>query len=247
MNDTIRNEIEELKTLNLTELRARFAEVIGEPTKAVNKAHLVRRITEALEARAAETPAQDSVVEALPDESTPAETEPTQAAPTPAQAAPAGPVGEEPEFLDEAPDAADSSQESTPDEPAAEPSWPATKVAPKLSKMDVDALRKRYVEVVGRKTGSREKSYLIWKIRQVEKGKVPVGSRESRRSSAEPQDIKVLPLRLEADLVEQLDQARERLGLKSRMDLFRRALHSFLLEAGEVRVAELFAPYTTEA
>ena len=53
---------------------------------------------------------------------------------------------------------------------------------------------------------------------------------------------------MEADLVTQLDEARERLGLGSRMDLFRRSLHAFLLEAGEVRVAELFAPTsTTEA
>ena len=44
----------------------------------------------------------------------------------------------------------------------------------------------------------------------------------------------------------ELDQARERLGLPSRMELFRRSLHAFLLEAGEVRVAELFAP-TPEA
>ena len=108
--------------------------------------------------------------------------------------------------------------------------------------MDVDALRKRYVEVVKRPTSSVNASYLRWKIQQAERGKVPVGPRESRRSSAEPQNIKVLPLRMEADLVEQLDGARERLRLKSRMDLFRRALHAFLLEADEVRVAELFAP-----
>ena len=46
---------------------------------------------------------------------------------------------------------------------------------------------------------------------------------------------------MEADLVTQLDEARERLGLKNRMDLFRRSLHAYLLEAGEVRVAEMFA------
>jgi len=31
------------------------------------------------------------------------------------------------------------------------------------------------------------------------------------------------------------------LNLKSRTELFRRALHAFLLEAGEARVAEIFA------
>lgn len=51
-----------------------------------------------------------------------------------------------------------------------------------------------------------------------------------------PPDYKVLPLRMETDLVTQLDEARERLGLGSRMDLFRRSLHAYLLEAGEVRV-----------
>lgn len=45
---------------------------------------------------------------------------------------------------------------------------------------------------------------------------------------------------MESSLVAELDEARQRLGLKSRMDLFRRALHAYLLEAGEVRVAELF-------
>ena len=47
---------------------------------------------------------------------------------------------------------------------------------------------------------------------------------------------------MEAKLVKQLDEARERLGLSSRMELFRRSIHAFLLEAGEVWVAELFAP-----
>ena len=51
---------------------------------------------------------------------------------------------------------------------------------------------------------------------------------------------------MDAELVAQLDEARERLGLSSRMELFRRSLHAFLLEAGEVRVAEMFAP-TPEA
>jgi hypothetical protein len=84
-------------------------------------------------------------------------------------------------------------------------------------------------------------SYLIWKIRQAEKGRIPVGPR-SRSADGETGDFKVLPLRMEAELVTQLDEARERLGLKSRMELFRRSLHAFLLEAGEVRVAEMFAP-----
>ena len=110
----------------------------------------------------------------------------------------------------------------------------------KLSQLTVEELRQRYREVVGRGTGSSHKRYLIWKIRQAQKGRVPVGPR-SRRRDGEVADFKILPLRMEAELVTQLDEARERLGLKSRMELFRRSLHAFLLEAGEVRVAEMFA------
>jgi metal-responsive CopG/Arc/MetJ family transcriptional regulator len=50
----------------------------------------------------------------------------------------------------------------------------------------------------------------------------------------------VLPLRMEADLVAKLDEARERLGLKSRMELFRRALGVYLEGAGEAEVGALF-------
>jgi Tfp pilus assembly PilM family ATPase len=38
-----------------------------------------------------------------------------------------------------------------------------------------------------------------------------------------------------------MDEARVRLGLKSRMDLIRRALHAYLDQAGEREVAALFA------
>jgi len=114
--------------------------------------------------------------------------------------------------------------------------------APKLTKLDVPALQARYLEVVGRATGSDDRRYLIWKIRQAEKSKVPVGPRQERTEAAEPQDHKVLPLRMEAELVAKLDEARERLGLKSRMELIRRALHAYLAAAGEHEVAVLFAP-----
>jgi hypothetical protein len=49
----------------------------------------------------------------------------------------------------------------------------------------------------------------------------------------------VLPVRFPLDAVEQLDAARERLGLPSRMALFRRALRSFFFAHGEAAVARL--------
>ena len=102
----------------------------------------------------------------------------------------------------------------------------------------------KFIEVPGSETASSSRTYLQWRIRQSQKGKIPIGPRPKRSSTTGPH--KVLPLRMEENLVAELDQARERLGLPSRMALFRSALHAFLLEAGEVRVAEMFAP-TTEA
>jgi hypothetical protein len=116
----------------------------------------------------------------------------------------------------------------------------ATPATPKLTKMTVEALQARYVEVVGRPTHSTNASYLIWKIRQAEKGKVPVGPRAARTSDGEAVEFKVLPLRMEAELVQRLDEARERLGMKSRMELFRRALGVYLAGVGEAEVAALF-------
>ena len=53
--------------------------------------------------------------------------------------------------------------------------------------------------------------------------------------------FKVLPLRMESDLVDKLDEAWRRQGLHSRMDLFRRALYRFMVDAGEAEVAALLA------
>ena len=90
--------------------------------------------------------------------------------------------------------------------------------------------------------GLHIKDYIIWKIRQAQKGRIPIGPRQNRRPDGPAPNFKVLPLRMPAELVRGLDEARERLGLRSRMELMRRALHAFLLEAGEVRVAGVFAP-----
>ena len=109
-----------------------------------------------------------------------------------------------------------------------------------LTKLSVPELQALYRKVIQRETSSSNKAYLVWKLREAKKGRIPIGPR-TRRAAGEAGSMKVLPLRMEADLVKQLDEARERLGLQSRMELFRRSLHAFLLEAGEVRVAELFS------
>jgi len=117
-----------------------------------------------------------------------------------------------------------------------------TEAAPtgeKLTKLDVPTLQARYLEVVGRSTGSDNKAYLIWKIREAQKGRIPVGPRKS--AHREGVTFKVLPLRMESDLVDKLDEAWRRQGLHSRMDLFRKSLQAFLASAGEADVAAMLA------
>jgi hypothetical protein len=110
-------------------------------------------------------------------------------------------------------------------------------VSEKLTKLTVPELQARYLEVVGRPTGSSNSSYLIWKIREARKGRVPVGPRKGARR--EDVTFKILPLRMEAAVVDKLDEAWKRQGLHSRMDLFRKSLHDYLACVGENEVAAL--------
>lgn len=111
---------------------------------------------------------------------------------------------------------------------------------PKLTKLSVDELRTLYTKVVGRATSSHDSRYLVWKIREAKKGRIKTGPIRRRYADGEAPDMKVLPLRMEAEIVARLDEARERLGLKTRMDLFRKSLADYLTAAGEHEVAQLF-------
>jgi hypothetical protein len=124
-------------------------------------------------------------------------------------------------------------------EPATDAAVEPAPAREKLTKLDVPTLQARYLEVVGRSTGSDNKAYLIWKIREAQKGRIPVGPRKS--AHREGVTFKVLPLRMESDLVDKLDEAWRRQGLHSRMDLFRKSLQAFLQNAGEADVAAILA------
>jgi len=212
----------DLEALRLPELQARYADVLGEETRCPNRRYLIRRITEALEAPAAESEAETAGESeaAAQTQDMPAEPAP-QATDADAEAGATAGTGTD----------GPAEEEGTP-EPEAE--------RRKLTQLSVEQLRERYLEVVGRPTGSTDRRYLIWKIRQAERGLIPVGPR--RRREGPPPVYKVLPIRLEADTVARLDEAWRRQGLKSRMELFRRALHDYLAAHGEDEVAALFAP-----
>jgi hypothetical protein len=111
----------------------------------------------------------------------------------------------------------------------------------RFTSMTVEELRTLYLSVVGRPTGSSDKRYLIWKVREAEKGRVPVGPRETRTPSQEAvTDMRILPLRLDAPRVAALDSTWRAKGMKSRMDLFRRALAHYLAHVGAHGAAALF-------
>ncbi len=170
MTDTTRRTLESLAKLRLPELQARFAEIVGQPTRSPNKTFLLRRIGEVLEAREQQTNA-----------------EPTTPATTTTEASP--------------------------------------KVT--LTKLSVAELQAMYREVVGRETRSTNSAYLVWKLRQAEKGRVRVGPIE-RRAPDEAADVKVLPLRMAAAEVAALDEAWRRLGFKSRTAMIRKAIEGML-------------------
>jgi hypothetical protein len=193
---------ENLAALGLPALWERFKEATGETTKSPNKKFLVRRIEEALAARAAE-PA-------------PAE-EPSRPTHTSARATPA------PE------------PETAPDEGA--PPRPHGRFA----SMTIEELQTKYLEVVGRSTGSDDRRYLIWKIREAEKGRINIGPRKTRERDGEPLDVKILPLRLEADVADKMDEAWRAKGIKNRMEFFRGAIGHYLAHLGAADTAALFA------
>jgi hypothetical protein len=119
---------------------------------------------------------------------------------------------------------------------AAKPDGPATE---KLTSLDVTELQARYLEVVGRPSGSTSKAYLVWKIREARKGRVPIGPRRNARR--EGVTFKVLPLRMEVAVVDKLDEAWRSRGIKNRTELFRGALGHYLKHLGAEEAAALFA------
>ena len=83
----------------------------------------------------------------------------------------------------------------------AEPTTPATttEASPnvKLTKLSVAELQAMYREVIGRPSSSSSSGYLVWKLRQAQKGRIRIGPIE-RRAPGEAATVKVLPLRMTA-------------------------------------------------
>jgi len=61
---------------------------------------------------------------------------------------------------------------------------------------------------------------------------VRVGPIDGRRGGGNAVDVKVLPLRIESDILGRIDQAWRTRGLRSRMEFFRLAVGNYLKELG---------------
>jgi len=111
----------------------------------------------------------------------------------------------------------------------------------RFASMTIEELQAKYREVVGRETGSVDRRYLEWKVREAEKGHINVGPRKTRSSDGEPLDVKILPLRLDTDAADKMDEAWRAHGIKNRTQFLRNAIGRYLTHLGARDAAALFA------
>lgn len=227
--------LNELSALRLPELRERYHAVLGVETRCPNRTFLVRSICNALrseeteQTEETETQATDAV---MSDDA--------------AVEGAAGEVDDAVELEGEAEEDDDAAGQDAPHEGAPSRSRIPRQPRGRFASMTVEELQVKYREVVGRDTGSTDKRYLIWKVREAEKGRIPVGPRRVRERASEPADVKILPLRLEADIVEAMDEAWRSRGMKTRMQFLRRALGHYLMHLGAADAAAKFSGEAAE-
>lgn len=217
MTPKSQERLEYTKGLRLPELQKAFVDIVGETTRAPNKTYLLRRIQEALEAQdaanAEATSFQGGAGAVSVDHTCEAQKENGS------------------QRIDYT-----SAPQETEKLVSLNQSWRAvggarsesSHVLPKLTKMSVSELRAQYVYEIGRETGSYNRGYLIWKIRQARNGHITIGPLEGKQAIAQNNEHQTIPIRMRQATVARLDAARKRLKLKSRHELIRRALAEYL-------------------
>ena len=101
--------------------------------------------------------------------------------------------------------------------PAKEPAQTRTR------DMTIEELRAEYQRVIGRETGSTDRRYIMWKLNEAAKGRIPIGP-SKRRAARDKSEMQVLPLNMARTVVVKLDAAVKELGYGSRMAFIRDAL-----------------------
>lgn len=210
-------DADRLGSMKVRELQALYAEVLGEATRCPNRTYLIKRIVAAATAAAKATPGSQELAIGMMNLATD------------------GPGSINDEVPSEPVETRAQDRQSTSEPPAG-----SQACTPDLLSLEIPELQARYAEIVGRKTASTNRNYLLWKIRQAQSGKLTIGPRQRHQKARDA--VMVLPLRMEAALVERIDEAWRRQGLRSRMELFRTALRAYLENAGESDVAEMILP-----
>jgi hypothetical protein len=236
-----KNTQAELETLRLPELQVRFREVVGEITRSPNRTFLIRRITEALAAKV-----QPAVTAEPQEEEAPPETQVETVMPaveeTATTATPESPEYAHADECEGYPVCEEPVEDETPSPaPSSEATATEKKTRGRFSAMTIEELQAKYLEVVERATGSSDRGYLIWKIREAEKGRITVGPRQARATEGNTDEAKTLPLRLEAPAITAMDAAWRQQGIPSRTEFLRRAIGHYLGHLGASDAAALFA------
>ena len=91
----------------------------------------------------------------------------------------------------------------------------------------IEELQALFLQVVGRATTSTHRGYLLWKVSEARKGRVPVGP-IARRAARPKEEMQVLPLGMARETVAKLDAAVKASGFKNRMGFIRAALVAML-------------------
>jgi hypothetical protein len=222
MNTNTHQAISALESMRLPELQARYLEVLGESTRCPNRGFLVRKISEALvvsDARSKAPQAKATTSESVVEPET-AELSRSSLS------EPRAPTDDELRAPESDPDRESaSSADDAPCRPRG-----------RFRGMTIEELQHKYLEVVGRPSRSEHKGYLIWKIREAEKGHVPIGPVQGRERAHEPADIKVLPLRIESAALAHIDGVWRKHGFGNRTTFLRSAIEHYLthLDSAEV-------------
>ena len=172
---------------------------------------------------------QVTVVEVVPDSHAIVQTTKGKELRIPATHACRGPVPVEEAgevvtpFDDPATDAGTHEDAAVEDAPVEDASA-TTEPTPKRKRdMTIDDLRAEYERVIGRPTASDNRGYLLWKLAEARKGRIPVGP-VNRRAARPKEAMQVLPLGMARDTVAKLDAAVKAMGYKSRMAFIRDAM-----------------------
>jgi hypothetical protein len=112
----------------------------------------------------------------------------------------------------------------------------------RFAAMTIEEPGAKYLEVLGRTTGSSDRGYLlIWKVREAEKGRLTVGPRQARATEGNTDEAKTLPLRLDTPAITAMDAAWRQQGIPSPTEFLPCAIGQNHSHLGATDAPALFA------